>query len=88
MIDEIDHHLIENLKKRQDIVERIGAYKAEQGVTVFQVERWAEIMQDRNSYGALHQLDSELIKGIWQEIHQSSIQLQTIIANRNIAEKK
>jgi chorismate mutase len=88
MIDEIDHHLIENLKKRQDIVERIGTYKAEQGVTVFQVERWAEIMQDRNSYGALHQLDSELIKGIWQEIHQSSIQLQTIIANRNIAEKK
>ena len=88
MIDEIDHHLIENLKKRADIVQKIGEYKAAHGVTVFQVERWTEIMKDRMSYGADHNLDSDLIKGIWNGVHQSSIQSQTLIATQKLAEKE
>ncbi len=88
MIDEIDHHLIENLKKRLDIVQQIGEYKADHGVMVFQVERWTEIMRDRTEYAALHNLDAQLVKGIWKEIHQASIQLQTLIANNHLTEKK
>lgn len=87
-IDDIDHQLIDILKRRLDIVHQIGEYKAEHGVTVFQLERWTEILSDRTKYANIHDIDSGLIKAIWTEIHQASIQLQTSIANHHASEKK
>jgi chorismate mutase len=87
LIDEIDHNLIDNLKRRLDIVQQIGEYKAEHGVTVFQLERWREIIADRLDHAHNSNVDPELVQAMWNEIHKASIRLQTDIVNA-LAEKK
>lgn len=87
LIDQIDHNLLENLRHRLEIVEKIGEYKAEHGVTVFQLERWRRIISDRLEYGAGNDMDAELIRGVWNEIHKASIKLQTAIVNRHLEGK-
>lgn len=84
LIDELDRGLLENLKHRLEIVEQIGDYKAEHGVTVFQLERWRTIIQDRLEYARKAGMDDELIRSIWNEIHKASIQLQTDVVNRKL----
>lgn len=86
LIDEIDYNLLENLKRRQEIVDRIGEYKAEHGVTVFQLERWRQIIKDRMDHAADHQVDDELVHAVWNEIHKASIRQQTDIVNRKLSE--
>lgn len=86
LIDEIDHNLLENLKHRLKVVEQIGEYKADHGVTVFQLERWRQIIQDRMDYAADQDVDHELVHAVWNEIHKASIRLQTDIANRKLSE--
>lgn len=87
LIDEIDHNLLENLKRRLEIVERIGEYKADHGVMVFQLERWKEIMEDRLEYGSLNDIDQKLIQTVWNDIHNASIRLQTEIVKQNLTPK-
>lgn len=87
LIDEIDYNLLENLKRRIDIVEEIGHYKAESGVTVFQLERWIQIIEDRLKYSQDQGLDQSLIKEMWTLIHNASIKRQTEIVNKNLSER-
>jgi len=87
LIDEIDYNLLENLKRRIDIVEEIGHYKAESGVTVFQLDRWIEIIEDRLKYAQDQGLDQSLIKEMWTLIHNASIKRQTEIVNKNLSER-
>lgn len=82
LIDEIDHNLLENLKRRMEAVEEIGTYKAESGVAVLQLERWLEIMKDRSAHGKEAKIDEGLIQAIWTAIHNASIKRQTEIVNR------
>ena len=86
LIDEVDHNLLENLRHRQEIAEQIGQYKAEHGVTVFQLERWRHILNDRLEYGEKSGLSEEMIKAIWGDLHKASIQLQTEIVQRHLRE--
>jgi chorismate mutase len=74
--------MIQILAKRMRVVEKIGEYKKENNVTIFQLERWNEIMQTRTSLGENLQLNAEFIQRILQEIHKESIQIQTEILNK------
>lgn len=85
LIDQIDHNLLENLKHRLEIVERIGEYKAQHGVTVFQLERWRSIISDRRAYAAERNVDEELIRQVWNELHKASIRLQTDVVNQKLS---
>jgi chorismate mutase len=86
LIDELDHGLMEGLKRRLEIVEQIGNYKAEHGVTVFQLERWRSIIEDRMKFADDQNIDPELIHGLWNEIHKASIRLQTDVVNRKLSD--
>jgi chorismate mutase len=85
IIDSIDEEMIQILAKRMRVVEKIGEYKKENNVTIFQLERWNEIMQTRTTLGENLQLNAEFIQRILQEIHKESIQIQTDILNRTEA---
>lgn len=82
IIDSIDEEMVQILAKRMRVVEKIGEYKKENNVTIFQLERWNEIMQTRTTLGENLQLNAEFIQRILQEIHKESIQIQTDILNR------
>jgi chorismate mutase len=64
------------------IVEEIGEYKKENNVTIFQLERWNEIIKTRTVLGKNLDLDLEFVLRLLQEIHKASIQRQTEIHNR------
>lgn len=83
IIDSIDEELLQILAKRMKIVEQIGEYKRENNITIFQLERWNEIIHTRSDLGENLDLDVEFIKRILMEIHKESIQIQTEILNQN-----
>lgn len=85
LIDELDHNLMENLKRRQQVVEQIGAYKADHGVTVFQLERWRQIIKDRMNFAQANEIDADLIHAVWNEIHKASIRIQTDVVNQKLS---
>jgi len=87
LIDEIDHNLLENLKRRMEVVEEIGTYKAESGVAVFQLERWLEIIKDRTDHGQAGDIDPALVQSIWKAIHNASIKRQSEIVNKQLRER-
>ena len=87
LIDEIDYNLMENLRKRINIVDEIGKYKADSGVAIFQLERWMEILRDRERYANELNLHPKMIKELWKIIHNESIRLQTEIVQRHKTEK-
>lgn len=87
-IDYLDEELIEILALRKELIERIGDYKKENNVTVFQLERWNEIRNSRPEWGSTKGLSPEFIHSIYRTIHDESIRVQTEIMNKQAENKK
>lgn len=75
-IDSIDHQLIELLAARMKISGRMGEYKCRNNVTVFQLNRWLEILQTRVQHGVSEGLDREFAENLIKVIHEESIRCQ------------
>lgn len=84
IIDSIDEELVQIIGKRMKVIEEIGYYKRDNNITIFQLERWNEIIQTRSSVGSQLGLDPDFILRIMQEIHQESILRQTEILNKEV----
>ena len=78
-IDGVDERLLQVLKERTALVEEIGQYKKENGVTILQIERWFEIVKTRQEAGALQGLNNKMVSEIFELIHKHSILTQTDI---------
>ncbi len=76
-IDSIDTQLLELLAQRMKIVEQIGEFKNQNNISIFQVERWREIVKTRLKIGKQLNLNPSLTKKIMQLIHEESIELQS-----------
>jgi chorismate mutase len=76
-IDKIDYEVLELLAARSRLVKEIGLFKKENNITIFQPERWAEIVETRNKYGQEIHLSEELILDLVKSIHRESISIQT-----------
>ena len=63
-IDSIDHEIMEVLAQRMGIVKQIGLYKKENKVTALQINRWAQIMEDRGRLAEKLDLDDTFIKAL------------------------
>ena len=80
-IDKIDLEMLELVAARNKIIEAIGVYKKENNITIFQPERWAEIVDTRIKYGEEIKLSDELIMDLIKAIHREAIAIQTNILN-------
>ncbi len=78
-IDSIDHELIEVIRNRMDVVEEIGQYKKENQVTIFQLNRWNEIMATRGQWATDLKLSQEFVEEVYKIIHAESIKNQNNI---------
>jgi chorismate mutase len=76
-IDKIDYEILELLASRSKLVHEIGLFKKENNITIFQPERWAEVVATRKQYGAEIHLSEELILDLVKNIHRESISIQT-----------
>ncbi len=76
-IDSIDYQLLELLSQRMDIVRKIGEFKRQNKITVFQLRRWIEILQSREEFSDKIDLSKPFVRQILRLIHKESIKEQT-----------
>lgn len=81
IIDEIDDELLNVLKKRIQIIEQIGRYKKDQHLTIFQLERWQEILRTRSQWADKLGLSRQHVEKICQILHEESIRVQNSLMN-------
>jgi chorismate mutase len=86
MIDEIDDELINLLRKRISVTEDIGLYKKEHNITVFQLERWQEILRTRSQLAEKLGLSRNHIEKLCQLLHEESIRVQNEVMNKKTAD--
>lgn len=81
-IDRADHQLIEILAERMKTVVDIGKTKKEADLTILQINRWDEVLNERIKTAQNQGLNEEFIRKILTAIHEESIQIQTEILNK------
>ena len=82
-IDEIDDNIMNDLAKRFEIIDEIGAYKKANNITILQIERWFEILASRKKNGVSKGLRDEFIDEVLKSIHKESVYRQTNILNKD-----
>ena len=78
-IDNYDMKILELLMRRENIVKQIANLKHLNGITVFQLKRWFEILDTRMEKGEKLDLDENFVYEIFEIIHKYSILKQTKI---------
>ena len=81
-IDVFDEEIIELLSKRKCVVEKIGKFKIENELTIFQLERWFEILRSRKQIASAMELDEEMISEFFALVHKYSIIIQTKVMQK------
>ncbi len=80
-IDLFDDELMEVLEKRMLVSKKIGHYKKEHDITIFQNTRWNEIVGKRLKQAREKELSEEFVDKVFRAIHQESIKKQNKIMN-------
>lgn len=78
-IDKLDAEMIDILARRLDIIDSIGRYKKENNITILQLKRWSNILQERLENGKNLGMDPEFLIKILELVHKESIVRQTKI---------
>jgi chorismate mutase len=78
-IDKIDAELIHILSRRMQLVDEIGHYKKDHNITILQLKRWSNIVQNRLRTGIDSGLQKEFLQKLLEIVHIESIQRQTDI---------
>jgi chorismate mutase len=78
-IDDLDNLLLTNLSQRMDLAREIGELKKVHNVSILQLERWKEVIEQ-----CMHKADEmglyrEFVRNIFIQIHDESIRLQSAI---------
>ncbi|MEO1052234.1 MAG: chorismate mutase [Bacteroidota bacterium] len=84
-IDVIDENIMHEFASRMNVVDQIGEYKRDQQVTILQMNRWSEILEDRVAGGKALGLSSQFVKSMLTLVHEESIRRQNEIMNSDLA---
>jgi len=76
-VDAVDDELLHALLNRKQLIEQIGAYKKTNGLTIFQLNRWEEILRRQKINSNQLGVDTEFIEKLYELIHAESIRIQT-----------
>lgn len=82
-ISDLDDQLFEVLFSRMKISEKIGDFKKEHALTVFQNEHWFKVIEKRIALANKLDLSEEFVRNIMEAIHQESIRHQMKVMNQN-----
>ncbi len=81
-IDNIDREIVESIAARMRVVEKIGEYKKENNVTIFQLKRWNNVASTRADWAKSFDLSEDFLEDLYKSIHSESIKIQTEIMNK------
>ena len=76
-IDRIDAKIVKLLSERTDLVKEIAVSKLEYELTIFQLNRWFEILITRKNLAKKLRVDPKMISDIYALIHKYSILTQS-----------
>jgi chorismate mutase len=76
LIDDLDEELIAILAKRMKIVNEIGNYKQENKLTILQMKRWKNLLENRLEIGKKQNLNDDFMLGFWRLIHAEALRIQ------------
>ena len=77
-IDEIDDQILALIKQRFEITKEIGNWKKENNISVFQQNRYEEILKKNEIRSKRYDLDIDLINSIFNIIHEKSVEQQLL----------
>lgn len=77
----IDYEILELLARRMEVVKQIGHYKKAHNMTILQVRRWKEVVEDRLEKGASLGLDDDFVKTVYDALHAYAIKIQSGVMN-------
>lgn len=75
-INDLDKELINVLSKRCNVSRKIGDYKKEKNITIFQKTRWSNLLNEILKESKNLNLNESFIKKIFELIHKESIFIQ------------
>ena len=81
-IDVLDSELVEKLNLRTSLVEEIANLKLESNITIFQLDRWFQILEERRSQALIIGMDPKMVADMFKLIHKYSILSQSKIMNK------
>ena len=81
-IDNLDMEIVEKVNLRIDLVEKIAELKMKNDLTIFQIERWFEILKNRKEQAIKLGVDPKMITDIFELIHKYSILIQSKIMKK------
>ena len=85
-IDVFDEQLIDLMEQRMHVAEKIGLYKKENDITIYQNKRWEEIIRRMTERGLSKGLSYEFVDQMFKAIHQESINHQAKVMNENVGD--
>jgi len=80
-IDGLDRDILDLLTERLQVARNIGQHKKEHDITIFQQQRWNEILHDRQAYIKGKELTPRFLSKFLDAIHEESIHQQTEVMN-------
>lgn len=80
-MDQVDEDLLEHVRQRMDLAQKIAQYKKLHNITIYQKERWEEIRKTRTQIAQKMNLSESFIRPYLDALHQESIRQQTEIMN-------
>ncbi len=75
-IDELDRDLIEILAQREAKTKEIAALKFLENISIYQKERWLDILNKTQNFAQEKQIDKNFINQIYRLLHQESLKIQ------------
>ena len=81
-IDGIDNDIIALLAKRMDCVRDIGKWKRSHNISIFQPERWQQVVHERMTASKRMHLGEAFAREIFEHIHEEALKVQTKISAR------
>lgn len=88
-IDELDKEIITLLRRRYDVIEEVGEFKAYEEIDPVIQERVDEVRENARRMASEHELDSDFIADLYAQLIDHSCQLEVkIIADLKAKNEK
>jgi chorismate mutase len=76
-IDAIDIRLLDLLSERVALIEDLGVLKRDNNVSVLQLERWKEIIENCMAIARSNGMNEDFVRNVFIQIHDEAIRLQS-----------
>lgn len=82
-LDAVDKELVEVLKKRFELVKDIADTKKQEGMTIFQMDRWLKLVKKRMKDGNEEGMTPEFMHDLFATLHKYSVEYQSTLVKKD-----